>query len=113
MKKVSLEEVDLNYFSAELNNLQLISDYTRLTAARAANFTDMCSVLLSELKGKKLADYFLDLLGSYPKTKTICNMLRKVTVATQALTVTRRRSPRLQKLTFLVATAPRWSLPTL
>ncbi len=77
MKKVSSEEVDLNYLSAELNNSQLISDQTRFNAARSANFTDMCSVLISELQGKGLADYFLNLLASYPNTKTISTMLRR------------------------------------
>ena len=66
----------LNLVSAELNNLQLISDATRSNAAKSANYTDMCSVLLTELHEKELAEPFLSLLSAYPNAKQIAVMLR-------------------------------------
>ena len=78
MKKTGDELLDMNYLSAELNNSQLISDECRIKAAGAANFVDMCYVILVQLRTKGLEDAYLTLLDSFPNTKEVCATLREL-----------------------------------
>lgn len=78
MRKSCNASLDMNYFSAELNNSQLISDEVRLKATTVTTLIEICSIFLAELHSKDLEEPYITLLDSYPNTESVCSDLRKV-----------------------------------